>query len=75
MSTTPREHSIATEVADALNDHKSFSLHLSYARFYTEDSIYENLKIALSTPGIRNRAAYYNSLMQRNGVPKKKPRN
>jgi len=71
---TKEEKILAHEFADALNDHKSIGMHLSYIRLYEEWSLREQLKKVLDKPDneiVTNRAAYYNYCVQANGVLKR----
>jgi hypothetical protein len=70
---TKEEEKLAREFADALDDHESLAMHLSYVRYYEEWSLRKLLKKALDIPDedVRtNRAACYNSSVQYNGVLK-----
>lgn len=70
---TPYERQIATEIATELNDLESLGMHLSYVRHYEEWSLRKELKKVMSYPDHKidvSRGAYYNSLVQQNGVRK-----
>jgi hypothetical protein len=73
MHYTQEETKIATEIATKLNDLDSIALHLSFIRMYELWSLYKQLEKVLAMPDYKirnNRAAYYNSLVQTNGVRK-----
>lgn len=59
-----REVKLAYEIADILNDRKSIDWHISCAQKYSESFLRDKLNYVLSKPSIRNRAGYYNRLIQ-----------
>ena len=59
-----REVQIASEIADILNDRKSIDWHIDCTKKYSESFLREKLNYVLSKQGIRNRAGYYNRLIQ-----------
>lgn len=59
-----REVKLAYEIADILDDRKSIDWHIACAQKYAESFLRDKLKYVLSKPGIRNRAGYYNRLIQ-----------
>ncbi len=59
-----KEVKLAYEIADILNDRKSIDWHISCAQKYSESFLRDKLNYVLSKPSIRNRAGYYNRLIQ-----------
>lgn len=59
-----REVKLAYEIADILNDRKSIDWHIDCTKKYSESFLREKLQYVLSKQGIRNRAGYYNRLIQ-----------
>lgn len=59
-----KEEKLAYEIADILDDRKSIDWHIACAKKYSESFLREKLNYVLSKPGIRNRAGYYNRLIQ-----------
>ncbi len=59
-----REVKLAYEIADILNDRKSIDWHIDCTKKFSESFLREKLNYVLSKPGIRNRAGYYNRLIQ-----------
>lgn len=59
-----REVKLAYEIADILNDRKSIDWHIECARKFSETFLREKLSYVLSKQNIKNRAAYYNRLIQ-----------
>lgn len=59
-----KEVKLAYEIADMLNDRKSIDWHIECARKYSESFLREKVQYVLSKQNIRNRAAYYNRLIQ-----------
>jgi len=59
-----KEVRLAYEIADMLNDRKSIDWHIECAMKYSESFLREKVNYVLSKPGIKNRAAYYNRLIQ-----------
>ena len=47
-----------------LNDRKSIDWHIANAQKFSESFLMEKLEYVLSKPNIRNRAGYYNRLIQ-----------
>jgi hypothetical protein len=73
MNYTPQEITLATEFANKLDDRESMPFHLSSIRHYEEWSLRKQLKKVMSIPADKirvSRGAYYNTLVQRHGVPK-----
>lgn len=62
-----KEHTLAYEIAKALNDMPSIDWHIAVCKTYSETLLREKLHTALTRPGIANRAAYYNTLIKRHG--------
>ena len=62
------EHStelvLAYEIANALNDMKSIKWHITLTTKYPAHFLREQLSAALTTPNIKNRAAYFNYLIK-----------
>lgn len=67
---TPEQKHLAYKIASTLNDLHSLSLHEAYVRKYPKEFLEELLHRVLAIPAdkiTKSRAAYYNSLVQRNG--------
>ena len=62
-----KEVQLAYEIADILNDRKSIDWHIACAQKYSELFLRDKLNYVLTKPGIRNRAGYYNRLIQLHG--------
>ncbi len=62
-----RETKLAYEIASILDDLKSIDWHIANAKHYSETFLRETLAYVLSKPGVRNRAGYYNKLIQLHG--------
>lgn len=62
-----KETQLAYEIATALNDLPSIDWHIAICKTYSETLLREKLQVALTRPGIGNRAAYYNTLIKRHG--------
>ena len=62
-----RETKVAYEIASILNDLESIDWHIANAHRYSEFFLRDKLTYVLSKPGIRNRAGYYNKLIQLHG--------
>ena len=59
-----KETQLAYKIADILNDRKSIDWHIANAHKFSESFLMEKLDYVLSKPNIRNRAGYYNRLIQ-----------
>lgn len=59
-----REVKLAYEIAAILNDMKSIDWHIACAQKYSESFLRDKLNYVLTKEGIRNRAGYYNRLIQ-----------
>lgn len=59
-----KEVQLAYELADMLNDRKSIDWHIECAEKFSESFLREKVQYVLSKPNIKNRAAYYNRLIQ-----------
>ena len=59
-----RDTKLAYEIADILNDRKSIDWHIANAKKYSESFLRDKLNYVLTKKGIRNRAGYYNRLIQ-----------
>jgi hypothetical protein len=55
---------LAIEIANALKDTDSYSQFLSFTDRYDHDVLRRLLSKSLSIPGIRNRAAYFMTLVK-----------
>ena len=65
----PYEINLAHEIADALHDMDSITLHLQYVRKYKEPFLRKQLKTVLSIPAHKikkSRAALYTFLVNKN---------
>ena len=59
-----KEVKLAYEIANVLNDRKSIDWHIACAEKYSESFLRDKLNYVLSKSNIRNRASYYNRLIQ-----------
>ncbi len=67
---TQKEEKLAREIADALDDHDSMTVHLSFVEKYTESFLRRTLQRVLSVPENqirKTRGALFTYLVTRNG--------
>ena len=62
-----KEEKLAYEIAHALHDTDSIAQHIKFAHKYSEEHLKAVLMKVLSAKNIRNKGAYYTSIINRNG--------